>query len=54
MAELIRLNEGLPSRGHLRRYLIEQPGFIALLGFPLRPAPDFPLGFNALARGFDK
>ena len=49
MAELIRLNEGLPSRGHLRRYLIEQPGFIALLGFPLRPAPDFPLGFNALA-----
>ena len=23
-AELIRLNEGLPSMGHLRRYLIEQ------------------------------
>jgi hypothetical protein len=48
-AELIRLNEQLPSMGRLRRFLIEHPGFIALLGFPLALAPETPLGFNALA-----
>jgi hypothetical protein len=49
VAELIRLNEGLPSMGRLRRYLIEHPGFISLLGFPLALAPETPLGFNAQA-----
>ncbi len=48
-AEVIRLNEGLPSRGHLWRFLIEHPGFIWLLGFPVQPAPEAPLGFNTLA-----
>jgi hypothetical protein len=48
-AEVIRLNEGLPSMGHLWRFLIEHPGFIWLLGFPLQPAPETPLGFNAMA-----
>ena len=48
-AELIKLNEGLTSFGHLHRYLCEHPAFIALLGFPLVPAPNTPFGFNALA-----
>jgi len=48
-AELIRLNEGLPSMGHLWRFLIEHPGFIWLLGFPVQFGPEMPLGFNALA-----
>ena len=48
-AELIRLNENLSSADHLRRFLIEHPGFICLLGFPLALAPDTPLGFNTLA-----
>ena len=47
-AELVRLNEGLPSMGRLRRFLIEHPGFIWLLGFPLSPAPGTALGFNPL------
>lgn len=48
-AELIKLNEGLTSMGDLHQYLIEHPGFIPLLGFPLAPAPNHPLGFNARA-----
>ncbi len=48
-AELVRLNESLPSIGKLHRYLFEHPGFIPLLGFPLIPAPNHPLHFNALA-----
>jgi hypothetical protein len=46
-AELVRLNESLPSLGRLRRFLREHPGFIPLLGFPLTPVPNHPLGFNA-------
>jgi hypothetical protein len=48
-AELVKLNESLPSTQKLRRFLGEHPGFIWLLGFPLVPAPNHPLGFNALA-----
>ena len=48
-AELVKLNESLPSTQKLKRFLLEHPGFIALLGFPLVPAPNHPLGFNALA-----
>jgi len=48
-AELIKLNESLPSTQKLRRFLGEHPGFIWLLGFPLVPAPNQPLGFNAQA-----
>ena len=48
-AELLRLNEAIPSLGLLHRYLSEHPGFIWLLGFPLVPAPNTSLGFNALA-----
>jgi hypothetical protein len=48
-AELVKLNEGLPSFGKLQQFLEEHSGFIWLLGFPLHPAPNHPLGFNALA-----
>jgi len=48
-SELLSLDEGLTSIERLHRHLLEHPGFIALLGFPLRPAPNHPLGFNALA-----
>ena len=48
-AELIRLNETLPSMKCLRRFLIEQPGFIWLLGFPVQREATTPLGFNPLA-----
>jgi hypothetical protein len=48
-AELLKLNEGLPSTGALHRYLHEHPGFIWLFGFPRVPAPETPLGFNARA-----
>ena len=53
VAELIRLNEDLASTKKLRRFLKEHPGFIWLLGFPLVPAPNHPLGFNPRARGKD-
>jgi hypothetical protein len=49
VAELIRLNEDLTSTRKLRRFLKEHPGFIWLLGFPLVPAPNHPLGFNPRA-----
>lgn len=48
-AELVRLNEGIPSMGRLRRFLIEQPGFIWLLGFPRSSMPNTTLGFNPQA-----
>jgi len=48
-AELIRLNEALPSLKRLRRFLSEQPGFIWLLGFPVQPAAEMALGFNIQA-----
>ena len=48
-AELIRLNESLPSAKRLHRFLHEHPGFIWLLGFPLVPAPETDLGFNTRA-----
>lgn len=48
-AELIRLNEDLPSTKKLRRFLVEHSGFIWLLGGPLVPAPNHPPGFNAQA-----
>ncbi len=45
-AELVRLNETIPSMRKLRRFLLEHPGFIWLFGFPLARAPEMPLGFN--------
>ncbi len=48
-AELIRLEQGLPTMGDLHLFLVEHPGFIPLLGFNLVPAPNHPLHFNARA-----
>ncbi len=48
-AHLLKLNEGLASLHKLREYLEEHPAFIRLLGFPLVPAPQTALGFNAPA-----
>ncbi len=47
-AELVRLNEGHPSMGHLWRCLFEHPGFIWLLGFPVQLASETELGFDVL------
>ena len=49
-AELVKLNESLPSLKHLRRFLSEHPGFISLLGFAPLLNPDFGPGFSTPAR----
>ena len=43
-AKLVKLNEGLRSMGHLRRYLVEHPALVWILGFPLSPDPAMPHG----------
>ena len=43
---LIQLNEHLLHMSDLRTYLVEHPAFIWLLGFPLVPDHDQPLGFD--------
>ncbi len=48
-AELIRLNEHVPSMAALHRFLLEHAGFISLLGFPLAIDPTSALGFHPLA-----
>jgi hypothetical protein len=48
-AELIKLNENLPSLKHLHRFLDEHSGFISLLGFAPLPNPDFGLSFSTPA-----
>ena len=35
---LVKLEEGLPTLARLRRFLVEHPALIWLLGFPLKPA----------------
>jgi hypothetical protein len=45
-AFLVKLNEGLRSMGHLRRYLAEHPALVWLLGFPLVADATLPHGFN--------
>jgi len=45
-AWLIQLNEGLVSMSSVRRYLVEHPVLIWLLGFPLTAAPATPWGFD--------
>jgi transposase-like protein DUF772 len=46
-AHLIKLEEGLSSLRELRRFLVEHPSLIWLLGFPRVPAPNTACGFNA-------
>jgi hypothetical protein len=46
---LIKLEENLVSMGALRRYLVEHPAFIWLLGFPLGSSAKHPCGFDPSA-----
>jgi hypothetical protein len=46
---LIKLEENLVSMGVLRRYLVEHPAFIWLLGFPLVPSSKHTYGFDPSA-----
>ena len=43
---LIKLEENLVSMGDLRRYLLEHPAFIWLLGFPLVSSSKYACGFD--------
>jgi hypothetical protein len=49
VAYLIKLDQHLPSMGHLRQYLVDHPALIWMLGFPLVTNPRFPWGFDAHA-----
>ena len=46
---MIKLEENLVSMGDLRRYLVEHPAFIWLLGFPLAPSSKHACGFDPSA-----
>lgn len=48
-AFLLKLNEGLRSMGDLHRYLLEHPGFIWALGFPLVRTAYGTLSFDPQA-----
>ena len=43
---IIKLEEDLVSMGALRRYLVEHPAFIWLLGFPLVSSSKYSCGFD--------
>jgi hypothetical protein len=45
-AILVKLNEGLKTMGHLRRHIIEHPGFIPLLGFRAVHSLRYSWGFD--------
>ncbi len=45
-AYLVKLDEGLRSMGHLRRYLVEHPALVWTLGFPLVVDATTPHGFD--------
>ena len=49
IAELVKLNEALPTFGRLHRHLIENPAFISLCGFPFTPTCKTSVCFNTLA-----
>jgi hypothetical protein len=46
---LLKLNENLVSMDDVRRYLIEHPAFIWLLGFPLVRSRQYPNSFDPSA-----
>jgi hypothetical protein len=48
-AYLVKLNESRVFMSDLREYLVEHPGFIWLLGFPLVPSATTRWGFDAQA-----
>lgn len=44
---LLKLEEQLVTMTALRRYLVEHPALVWLLGFPLVPSSKYPWGFDA-------
>lgn len=48
-AYLVKLEEEKRDMGKLRTFLVEHPALVWLLGFPLKPAPIAPWGFDAEA-----
>jgi hypothetical protein len=44
---LIKLDQQLTYVSHLRRYLVEHPALVWILGFPLVPSSKYPWGFDA-------
>jgi hypothetical protein len=46
-AYLIKLDQQLTYVSHLRRYLVEHPALVWILGFPLVPSSKYPWGFDA-------
>jgi hypothetical protein len=46
---LVKVDQGLGSMGDLRRFLVEHPPLLWLLGFPLVADADSPYGFDAQA-----
>lgn len=44
---LIKIDHKLATMGDLRRYLVEHPPLVWLVGFPLLPSPRYPWGFDA-------
>ena len=46
-AFLVKVEEGHRHLGQLRRYLVEHPALVWVLGFPLKPSPTSPWGFDA-------
>ncbi len=46
LAFLVKVDQGLPSLGHLRSFLVAHPALVWLLGFPVKPAAEFPWGFD--------
>lgn len=45
-AYLVKLDQSLRSLGHLRRYLVEHPALIWVLGFPLVASDEWSWGFD--------
>jgi hypothetical protein len=43
---LVKLDQGLPSFGRLRTFLVENPALTWVLGFPWQPSRHFPWGFD--------
>lgn len=43
---LVKLDQQLPYMSHLRRFLVEHPALVWLLGFPLVPSARYPWGFD--------
>jgi len=44
---LVKLDQQLVYMSHLRRYLVEHPALVWVLGFPLVPSSSYPWGFDA-------